>query len=204
MDKLHSQIKKARLDVHLSQSEAAVIAKLTQQAVSRIETKKGTSIEAVNTYLNCFGKELTVSDVVPEYFAVTELFQKYEKASSLTSCIVSHVGALEALGYFSGFVNEYPVEMYCAKEISVPGVICNVCPQTALIGSVYSHGVFCTDPSRTFSDVLENAWRIDDGIILESLNYYYFKNGNSFDGLRLTPYATSILKAYAEDAINNC
>lgn len=118
------------------------------------------------------------------------------------SVVYSHVTALNILGYFSGYGFPVDVDYYASEDLNVPGSEYH--PGTVDASeteSFYDGWLVCTNTNRTFEDVLLAHDSIDDAVICESLNDYYFSNGKTFDGLVLSEEARRILKTYEEDAI---
>ena len=140
---------------------------------------------------------------VSKQFENSYLYNKYMELQSHQRVVLSHVAALEALGIFSGYSNEYTVEYYALSSAEVNNTQFHPVGRLGFnaIGSVYTKGVYCTDINRTINDVLVDSDRIDDTPILEALNTYYYENGESFDNLLLTEEARQSLEKYKEDAI---
>ena len=118
------------------------------------------------------------------------------------SAVYSHVTALNILGYFSGY--GFPVDMdyYASENLNVPGSEYHAGHVDVSETTSYHNGwMVCTNVHRTFEDVLLAHDSIDDAVICEALNDYYFSNGKTFDGLILSEEARRILKTYEEDAI---
>ena len=141
---------------------------------------------------------------LPAYITDAYIYRKYKTLSRNCDIILSHVAALEALGYFSGYYHEYPVEYYAETPVDVPNTVCHIIKDIKSIECTFAAGVMCTDIARTIADVLDASDRIDDTPILEALNVYYFEHNQSFDGLRLSEKGREKLREYEQDAIDYC
>jgi len=200
---LQETLRQNRINRHLTQGSVARRLNVRQQMVSKIEKNPGVSLISVVRYAECIGDEVIVVPKVSKQFENSYLYNKYMELQSHGRVILSHVAALEALGLFSGYSNEYTVEYYALSSVEVNNTQFHPVGRLGFnaIGSVYTKGVYCTDINRTINDVLVNSDRIDDTPILESLNTYYYENGESFDNLLLTEEARQSLEKYKEDAI---
>ena len=198
------ELRKARESRGLNQKDAARLSNTTQQAISRMETDRGTTVSTVENYLRALRCELIVEPSAGAYDEDSFIYQQYRKASRKQDVVLSHVAALETLGLFSGYTQEYPIDMYAIKDCSDKNIVWHPLHTPLELGTVFTRGMRCTDVNRTINDVLESADTIDDTVILESLNYYYYKHGKSFDSLALTPRARAALQEYGQDAIDYC
>ena len=95
--------------------------------------------------------------------------------------------ALMCQGNFGGRSDEYIVWVYGDDSLSrFNGVVVlgnHVSPYHVL----EKNGLRYTDFNRTLADALANESILDMQGITEALNRYYYKNGNSFQGIFLVP-----------------
>lgn len=110
--------------------------------------------------------------------------------------------ALMCQGYFAGRSDEYIVWGYGDDSASdFNGVV--------LLGNRIStydirekHGLRFTDFNRTITDALANEEILDIQGITEALSRYYFTNGDSFEGIFVSPEYREKFAELAEGAIN--
>lgn len=110
--------------------------------------------------------------------------------------------ALMCQGYFAGRSDEYIVWGYDDNSASdFNGVV--------LLGNRIStydirekHGLRFTDFNRTITDALANEEILDIQGITEALSRYYFTNGDSFEGIFVSPEYRERFAELAEDSIN--
>lgn len=110
--------------------------------------------------------------------------------------------ALMCQGYFAGRSDEYIVWGYGDDSASnFNGVV--------LLGNRIStydirekHGLRFTDFNRTITDALANEEILDIQGITEALSRYYFTNGDSFEGIFVSPEYRERFAELAEDSIN--
>ena len=110
--------------------------------------------------------------------------------------------ALMCQGYFGGRSDEYIVWGYGDDSASdFNGVV--------LLGNRIStydirekHGLRFTDFNRTITDALANEEILDIQGITEALSRYYFTNGDSFEGIFVSPEYRERFAKLAEDSIN--
>ncbi len=110
--------------------------------------------------------------------------------------------ALMCQGNFAGRSDEYVVWGYGDDSASnFNGVV--------LLGNYVSgydikekYGLYFTDFNRTIIDALANEAILDMQGITEALSKYYFTNGNSFDGIFVSPEYSERFAELAEDAMN--
>ncbi len=197
-------LKSIRIKKGISQKELAVLLGVSQQQISKMESRKGTSVRTLEQYAEKMGYAITVEPKISRQFETSYLHMIFEKISRLQDVVISHIAALEALGLFSGYSNAYEVEYYSEQPANVENTIFHPVSSLQEIGMVRAKGTYCTDINRTFNDVLTDCDRIDDTAILEALNTYYYENGQTFDKLLLTEIARKNLAIYAEDAIDYC
>lgn len=110
--------------------------------------------------------------------------------------------ALMCQGHFGGRSDEYLVWVYGDDAVTqYNGVV--------VLGNQVSHhsvrernGLLYTDFNRTLSDALANESILDMQGITEAISKYYYRNGESFDGLAVAPEYQAKFDRLAEEAIN--
>ena len=109
--------------------------------------------------------------------------------------------ALMCQGSFGGRSDEYIVWVYGDDALSeYNGVV--------VLGNHISHynvknrnGILYTDFNRTLSDAFANESILDMQGITEAVSRYYYSNGDSFEGLSISPKFQDRFERLAEDAI---
>lgn len=110
--------------------------------------------------------------------------------------------ALMCQGLFGGRSNEYVIWAYANDAaLQYNGVV--------ILGNKVSpycveerSGLRFTDFNRTLTDALTNEPILDMQGITEAVSRYYFKNGESFKGLSVSPEYQEQFEKLAQDAIN--
>jgi hypothetical protein len=110
--------------------------------------------------------------------------------------------ALMCQGSFGGRSDEYIVWVYGDDALSeYNGVV--------VLGNHISHynvknrnGILCTDFNRTLSDAFANEDILDMQGITEAVSRYYYSNGDSFEGLSISPEYQERFERLAEEAID--
>ena len=110
--------------------------------------------------------------------------------------------ALMCQGFFEGHSDEFLIWGYGDDSLtSFNGVV--------LLGnwvSRYSvkerNGLFFTDFNRTLADALANEEILDMQGITEALSRYYYRNGESFEGISVVPEYQEKFEKLIEDAVN--
>lgn len=110
--------------------------------------------------------------------------------------------ALMCQGHFGGRSDEYLVWVYGDDAVTqYNGVV--------VLGNQVSHhsvrernGLLYTDFNRTLSDALANESILDMQGITEAISKYYYRNGESFDGLAVAPEYQAKFDRLPEEAIN--
>jgi hypothetical protein len=101
--------------------------------------------------------------------------------------ILCHTSALECLELFVGYLNENQIDVY-AKE---PGEYENVNYRiiNSFDGLSINHfrNVRYTSVNQTINDMLSDFDNIDEQSLIQALATYYYRYGNSFDGLLIEP-----------------
>ncbi|MCD7847992.1 MAG: helix-turn-helix domain-containing protein [Oscillospiraceae bacterium] len=110
--------------------------------------------------------------------------------------------ALMCQGNFGGRSNEFVVWGYGSDNLSRFNGI-------ALLGNHVSsycvqekNGLKFTDFNRTIADALANEFILDMQGTIEALSRYYYRNGDSFDGLSVAPEYQQDFEKLAEAAVD--
>lgn len=110
--------------------------------------------------------------------------------------------ALMCQGSFGGRSDEYIVWVYGDDSLSrFNGVVVlgnRISPHHVM----EKNGLRYTDFNRTLADALANESILDMQGITEALSRYYYKNGNSFQGLFLMPEYEEAFEKLADEAIH--
>lgn len=110
--------------------------------------------------------------------------------------------ALMCEGHFGGRSDEYLVWVYGDDAVTrFNGVV--------VLGNHVSpyhvkerNGLLYTDFNRTLSDALANESILDMQGITEAISKYYYRNGESFEGLAVAPEYQAKFDSLAEEAID--
>ena len=109
--------------------------------------------------------------------------------------------ALMCQGQFGGRSDEYLVWVYGDDAVTqYNGVVVlgnHVSPHSIR----ERNGLLYTDFNRTLSDALANESILDMQGITEAISKYYYRNGESFDGLAVAPEYQAKFDRLAEEAI---
>ncbi len=110
--------------------------------------------------------------------------------------------ALMCQGHFGGRSDEYLVWVYGDDAVTqYNGVVVlgnHVSPHSIR----ERNGLLYTDFNRTLSDALANEAILDMQGITEAISKYYYRNGESFDGLAVAPEYQAKFDRLAEEAID--
>ena len=201
------ELKAIREHSGLTQKDLSERSGLSQQYVSRIETGHKTTVDTAERYLKTLNQRLTIepyckSFLPTKYMESSFLYNRYLELSSRGFAVLSHITALEALGFFSGYFGDTPVYYYSQNNLGVNNTVFNEISDIRDLGFITYNGVRCTDASRTFNDVLDNYESTDDSVILESLKGYYYEHNGSFDGLKISGKNTELFNQLIPEVIN--
>ncbi|MBR3195169.1 MAG: helix-turn-helix transcriptional regulator [Clostridia bacterium] len=204
---LQEELREMRRQMGLTQAEMSRRTGLSQQYISRIESGKPVTLETIEKYAQALNQQVMVLsrdyDAMPTKMRrMTYLYHQFLVLSGKAFVVLSHVAALEALGYFPGYGNPYPVDYYAASDVGVINTVFHKAEDMREIGYVYYGGMCCTDVDRTFNDVMEAADTIDDSVILDSMGRYYYSHGCSFESLRIDQRNKEVFDSFVNDAID--
>ena len=110
--------------------------------------------------------------------------------------------ALMCQGYLGGRSDEFVVWVYGADSLSRFNGIAVLGNKINPINVQEKNGLRYTDFSRTLSDALANESILDMQGITEALSRYYYKNGNSFQGISPSPEYQDAFDRLADAAID--
>ena len=108
--------------------------------------------------------------------------------------------ALMCQGYFGGRSDEYIIWVYGADSLSRFNGVAVLGNKIHPINVQEKKGIRFTDFNRTLTDALANESILDMQGITEALSRYYYKNGNSFQGLFPVPEYQEAFNRLAEAA----
>ena len=118
--------------------------------------------------------------------------------------ILRRTSALEHLQLFNGYLNEKKIDVYAKRQGEFENINYHVVDSFDDIDTIRIGNLLCTTPSRTFNDMLDGYYNLDSGVdglaLIEGLSGYYFKNGESFDGLNISPENMELFNSIKDDA----
>ena len=101
--------------------------------------------------------------------------------------VLSHTSALVCLGQFPGYVNDNQIDVYATRRESYENINWRLVDSFDGIEIVSIAGLRCTSLNQTINDMLRDYDVIDEQSLVQALAGYYYRNGESFDGLRIAP-----------------
>ena len=108
--------------------------------------------------------------------------------------------ALMCQGSFGGRNDEYIVWVYGDKSLDRFNGVAVLGRKVSPFSVLEKNGLRFTDLNRTISDALANESILDMQGITEAVSRYYFSNGESFEGLSVTPEYQEAFEKLAQDA----
>ncbi|MBE5815871.1 MAG: helix-turn-helix domain-containing protein [Clostridiales bacterium] len=111
--------------------------------------------------------------------------------------------ALMCQGYFGGRSDEYLVWVYGDDALARYNGVVVLGNQVSPRSIRERCGLLYTDFSRTLADALANEALLDMQGTTEALSKYYYRNGESFDGLAVAPEYQARFDRLAEEAIDH-
>ena len=108
--------------------------------------------------------------------------------------------ALMCQGSFGGRNNEYIVWVYGDKSLDRFNGVAVLGSKISPFCVLEKNGLKFTDLNRTISDALANESILDMQGITEAVSHYYFSNGESFEGISVTPEYQEAFERLAQDA----
>lgn len=109
--------------------------------------------------------------------------------------------ALMCQGSFGGRSDEYLVWVYGNDSLSCFNGVVVLGNQVSSYSVKERNGLRYTDFSRTLSDALANEGILDMQGITEAVSRYYYRNGNSFDGISVAPEFQDRFELLAREAV---
>ena len=109
--------------------------------------------------------------------------------------VLCHTSALECLGQFSGYVNENQIDVYATVREPYENINWYLVDGFDGLDIVTIGGLRCTSLNQTINDMLRNFDLIDEQSLAQALADYYYSNGESFDGLKISPQNTDRFNA---------
>ena len=108
--------------------------------------------------------------------------------------------ALMCQGRFGGRSNEYIVWVYGDDSLTRFNGVAVLGKRISPFCVLEKNSLRFTDLNRTISDALANESILDMQGITEAVSRYYFDNGESFEGLSVTPEYQEAFERLAQDA----
>ena len=108
--------------------------------------------------------------------------------------------ALMCQGSFGGRNNEYIVWVYGDESLDRFNGVAVLGRKVSPFCVLEKNGLRFTDLNRTISDALANESILDMQGITEAVSRYYFSNGESFEGISVTPEYQEAFERLAQDA----
>lgn len=110
--------------------------------------------------------------------------------------------ALMCQGHFGGRSDEYLVWVYGDDAVTQYNGVVVLGNHVSPYSIRERNGLLYTDFNRTLSDALANEAILDMQGITEAISKYYYRNGESFDGLAVAPEYQAKFDRLAEEAID--
>ena len=136
--------------------------------------------------------------------------REYIGAVSWLRAVREHLGdsvvfaldeALMCQGSFGGRSDEYLVWVYGNDSLSRFNGVVVLGNQVSSYSVKERNGLRYTDFNRTLSDALANEGILDMQGITEAVSRYYYRNGNSFDGISVAPEFQDRFELLAREAV---
>ena len=108
--------------------------------------------------------------------------------------------ALMCQGNFGGRNDEYIVWVYGDESLNRFNGVAVLGRKVSPFCVIEKNGLRFTDLNRTISDALANESILDMQGVTEAVSRYYFSNGESFEGLSVTPEYQEAFERLAQDA----
>ena len=101
--------------------------------------------------------------------------------------VLCHTSALECLGQFPGYVNENQIDVYAMVREPYENINWFLVDGFDDIEIVNIAGLRCTSLNQTINDMLRDYDVIDEQSLVQALAGFYYRNGESFNGLHIAP-----------------
>lgn len=112
--------------------------------------------------------------------------------------------ALMCQGNFGGRSDEFIVWLYGEDSLTEFNGVVVLGNHISSYNIKERHGLLYTDFNRTIADALANESILDMQGITEAISKYYFRNGESFDGISVPPEYMDRFETLAKNAIEYC
>lgn len=109
--------------------------------------------------------------------------------------------ALMCQGNFIGRSDEYIVWIYGDDSVSRFNGVAVLGNQISSYNVKEKNGLLYTDFNRTIADALANEAILDMQGITEAISRYYYRNGESFEGISVVPEYQDKFDRLADEAI---
>lgn len=116
--------------------------------------------------------------------------------------ILRNVSALEYLQFFVGYFNEKEIDVYAKKKGIYDNINYNIVDSFDSIDYIRHENILCSSLNQAMNDMLNDFDNTDRQALVEALSRYYYKNNNSFEGLRINPENIEQFESVKEWAIN--
>ena len=110
--------------------------------------------------------------------------------------------ALMCQGSFGGRSDEYIVWVYGTDSLSEFNGVVVLGNHISRYNVKSRNGILYTDFNRTLADAFANEDILDMQGITEAVSRYYYSNGDSFEGLSISPEYQERFERLAEEAID--
>ena len=100
--------------------------------------------------------------------------------------VLRRTSALECLELFVGYLNESQIDVYAKEPGEYENINYYIVDSFDGLDIVDVWNIKCTSINQTVNDMLGDFDNIDEQSLVEALSTYYFRHGNSFDGLEIT------------------
>jgi len=115
--------------------------------------------------------------------------------------VLCHTSALECLGQFPGYVNEDQIDIYTTVREPIENINQYIVDSFDGLDIVTIGELRCTSLNQTVNDMLRDYDVIDEQSLVQALAGFYYRNGKSFDSLRIAPQHTDRFNNIREWAI---
>ena len=115
--------------------------------------------------------------------------------------VLCHTSALECLGQFPGYVNESQIDVYAKAREPYENINWYLVDGFDGMEIVNIAGLRCTSLNQTVNDMLRDYDVIDEQSLVQALAGFYYRNGESFDGLRIIPEYTDRFNSIKDWAV---
>jgi len=115
--------------------------------------------------------------------------------------VLCHTSALECLELFAGYMNEKQIDVYAKESGDYENINYRIVNSFDGLGITSFRGMRYTSINQTVNDMLADFDNIDEQSLVEALSTYYYRNGESFDGIEIEPENQDAFDSVSEWAI---